>query len=138
ETDRIVGLTAEQATLYRAVQSELIEEVQRNEGIQRRGLVLKLLTALKQICNHPAQYLGQDGPVAGRSGKLEAVAELLGVIVDEGDSALVFTQYVAMGRLLERHLGAVGIDTAFLHGSTPVARREQMVDDFQAGRPQVL
>ena len=138
ETDQFVGLTAEQATLYRAVTEELVEEVERNEGIQRRGLVLKLLTALKQICNHPAQYLGQDGPIAGRSGKLDAVAELLGVITDEGDSALVFTQYVQMGRLLERHLATVGIDTAFLHGSTPIPRREEMVDDFQAGRPPVL
>ena len=138
ETDQFVGLTSEQATLYRAVTEELVEEVQRTDGINRRGLVLKLLTALKQICNHPAQYLGQDGPVAGRSGKLEAVTDLLGVITDEGDSALVFTQFVAMGRLLEQHLGTVGIDTVFLHGSTPVARREEMVDDFQAGRPQVL
>jgi SNF2 family DNA or RNA helicase len=138
ETDQFVGLTSEQATLYRAVTEELVEEVQRNEGINRRGLVLKLLTALKQICNHPAQYLGQNGPIDGRSGKIEAVTDLLSVITDEGDSVLVFTQFVAMGRLLEAHLATVGIDTAFLHGSTPIPRREEMVDEFQAGRPQVL
>ena len=82
------------------------------EGIARRGLVLKLLTALKQICNHPAQYLGQRGPLAGRSGKLDAFDELVDAIVDAGDSVLVFTQYVAMGRLLEQHLASRGIDVA--------------------------
>ncbi len=138
ETDRFVGLTAEQASLYTAVTEELVAEVQRTDGMHRRGLVLKLLTALKQICNHPAQYLGQDGPVAGRSAKLDAVAELLGVITDEGDSVLVFTQFVAMGRLLERHLATIGIDAAFLHGGTPIDRRQDLVDAFQAGAPRVL
>jgi len=138
ETDRFVGLTTEQSTLYRAVVAELLDDVAGAEGIDRRGLVLKLLTALKQICNHPAQYLGQDGPLVGRSGKLDAVSDLLQVITDEGDSVLVFTQYVAMGRLLTAHLDHLGIESAFLHGSTPVRRREEMVDALQAGHPKVL
>ncbi len=138
ETDRFVGLTTEQSTLYRAVVAELLDDVAAAEGIDRRGLVLKLLTALKQICNHPAQYLGQDGPLPGRSGKLEAVSDLLQVITDEGDSVLVFTQYVAMGRLLTAQLDSLGIESAFLHGATPVGRREEMVDDLQAGHPKVL
>jgi superfamily II DNA or RNA helicase len=138
ETDRFVGLTTEQATLYRAVLAELLDDVAAAEGMSRRGLVLKLLTALKQICNHPAQYLRQDGPVAGRSGKLDAASDLLQVITDEGDSVLVFTQFVAMGKLLTTHLDALGIDSQFLHGSVPVRRRQDLVDSFQAGSPQVL
>ena len=138
ETDRFVGLTTEQSTLYRAVVAELLDDVADAEGIDRRGLVLKLLTALKQICNHPAHYLGQDGPVAGRSGKLDAAADLIQVITDEGDSVLVFTQFVAMGRLLAAHLDHLGIESRFLHGGTPVRRREEMVDELQAGDPKVL
>jgi SNF2 family DNA or RNA helicase len=113
-------------------------EISEADGIGRRGLVLKLLTALKQVCNHPAQYLGQRGPIAGRSGKLDAFDELLDVILDEGDSVLVFTQYVVMGRLLERHLGDRGVGTRFLHGSVPVLKRQAVVDAFQAGAAPVL
>ena len=138
ETDRLVPLTAEQVTLYEAVVRETMAEISEADGIGRRGLVLKLLTALKQVCNHPAQYLGQRAPIAGRSGKLEAFDELLDVILDEGDSVLVFTQYVVMGRLLERHLGDRGVATRFLHGSVPVTKRQAIVDAFQAGDAPVL
>jgi SNF2-related domain/SNF2 Helicase protein/Helicase conserved C-terminal domain len=133
ETDRVVPLTAEQTTLYEALVRESLDEIRRTDGIARRGLVLKLLTGLKQICNHPAQYLGQTAPVAGRSGKLEALDGLLDVVLDEGDAVLVFTQYVGMARLLESHLTSRGVGTQLLHGGTPVRRREEMVRRFQAG-----
>ena len=133
ETDRIVPLTGEQATLYTAVVREAAENIAKSSGIGRRGLVLKLLTELKQICNHPAQYLGQDGPIDGRSGKLAALDELTDVIVAEGDSVLVFSQYVTMCRLLERHLADRGVGTLFLHGSVPARQREEMVLRFQEG-----
>ncbi len=103
------------------------------DGIQRRGTVLKLITALKQICNHPAHYLRQTGPLPGRSGKLVALDELLPIIESEGESTLVFTQYVAMARLLERHLQDRGTATLLLHGGIPPRQRDQMVDAFQAG-----
>ncbi len=138
ETDVFVGLTAEQATLYKAVVAELLSDVAEAEGIGRRGLVLKLLTALKQICNHPAQYLGQDDPIEGRSGKLAAVSDLVQVITDEDDSVLVFTQYVVMGHLLTAQFARMGIDAQFLHGSLPVRQRQAMVDAFQEGAPQVF
>jgi superfamily II DNA or RNA helicase len=133
ETDRVVPLTAEQASLYAAVVKEALDAIAAKGGIERRGLVLKLLTELKQICNHPAQYLHQDGPLDGRSGKLAALDELTDVIVDEGDGVLVFTQYVAMGRLLSAHLAARGVGSLFLHGSVPARRREEMVARFQGG-----
>ncbi|MEJ7765554.1 MAG: DEAD/DEAH box helicase, partial [Acidimicrobiales bacterium] len=138
EMDEVVPLTAEQATLYEAVVREALAEIAQAQGMSRRGLVLKLLTSLKQVCNHPAQLLRQEGPLAGRSGKLEALDELLPSMLGGGESVLLFTQYVTMGRLLERHLAAAGIETLFLHGSVPVARREQMVARFQAGEAPVF
>ena len=134
ETDRPVTLTPEQAGLYEAVVRETLERIRHSTGMARRGLVLALLTALKQICNHPAQYLDEERPrLGGRSGKLELLDELLDTILAEGGAVLVFTQYVAMARLLERHLTERGITTRLLHGGTPVGRREELVAEFQAG-----
>jgi len=133
ETDELMPLTAEQATLYRATVEEVLAQIEEAEGINRRGLVLRLLTGLKQICNHPAQFLAQPGPLVGRSGKLDGLADLIDVIREEGDAALVFTQFVAMGRLIEAHLSSAGVRTLFLHGSVPVKRRQEMVDAFQRG-----
>ena len=95
-TDHAVSLTAEQATLYEAEVREALAAIREKKGIQRQGLVFRMLTVLKQICNHPAQYLHQPGPIAGRSGKLAAFEELLDVILAEGESVLVFSQYVEM------------------------------------------
>ena len=138
ETDRVVPLTAEQATLYEAVVRETLAKIAASEGIERRGLVLALLTALKQICNHPAQYLHEPGPLLGRSGKLAALDELLGVILDEGEGVLVFSQYVEMCRLIESHLTDQGVPTLFLHGQVQARRREEMVARFQAGAAPVF
>src|SRR5690606_28116030 len=109
-TDRPVGLTPEPAGLYEAVVTDTRAGIARADGMARRGLVLSLLTALKQICDHPALYAKEPDPVlAGRSGKLELLDELLDTILAEDGAALVFTQFVAMGRLLERHLRARGV-----------------------------
>ncbi|MEU6675336.1 DEAD/DEAH box helicase [Streptomyces sp. NPDC046925] len=151
ETDHPVTLTREQASLYEAVVRETLARIEASEGIARRGLVMKLLMALKQICNHPAQYL-KDGEIVGRgsaggrggrggrsrSGKLELLDELLDTILAEDGAVLVFTQYVEMARLLESHLAARGIGTQLLHGGTPVRRREEMVDRFQSGEAPVF
>ncbi len=138
ETDRIVSLTTEQATLYAAMVEEIMDQVEQAEGMARRGLVLKLLSGLKQICNHPAQFLHQSGPLPGRSGKLDAVSELIDTIVAEGESVLVFTQFVTMGKLLEHHLARPDRPVEFLHGSVSLARRQEMVDRLQAGETPVL
>ncbi|HKY16751.1 MAG TPA: DEAD/DEAH box helicase [Microthrixaceae bacterium] len=133
ETDAIVALSAEQAGLYRATTDEILSSISRAEGIERRGLVLKLLTALKQICNHPAHYLRETGPLAARSGKLDAFDDLVPAIAEAGDAALVFTQYVAMGDLLVERLGQLGLATGFLHGGLSLPRRAELVDRFQSG-----
>ncbi|WP_394619154.1 DEAD/DEAH box helicase [Lentzea sp. JNUCC 0626] len=134
ETDRYVSLSVEQAALYEALTRETLEQIATSDGMARRGLVLKLLTGLKQICNHPSHYLGHPS-LQGTSGKLDLLDELLDTIVAEDGSALIFTQYVGMARLLEQHIKQ---PTRFLHGGTPVPQREQMVDDFQQGRAPVF
>ncbi|MFB7197160.1 SNF2-related protein [Streptomyces sp. NPDC056240] len=139
ETDRAVSLTTEQAGLYEAVVRETLAEISGADGIARRGLIVKLLTGLKQICNHPAQFLKEDEPrIPGRSGKLELLDELLDTILSEDASVLVFTQYVQMGRLIEQHLAARGVASQFLHGGTPIAAREAMVGRFQEGEVPVF
>ena len=121
--------------LYEAFVRDTMERIERADEETRRGLVLALLTGLKQICNHPAQFLKQSGAVrlTGRSHKLDLLDELLGTILAEGGAALVFTQYVAMARLLEAHLDRAGIAHQFLHGGTPGARAGG--DGARASRP---
>ncbi|RSM97033.1 ATP-dependent helicase [Nonomuraea sp. WAC 01424] len=139
ETDRPVPLTTEQAALYEATVREIMTQIESAQGMARRGLIVKLLTGLKQICNHPAHYLHESAPrLTGRSGKLELLDELVDTIVAEDGAVLVFTQYVAMARLLDRHLTARGVGTQLLHGGTPVARREEMVRRFQDGQAPVF
>ncbi|MEU1270984.1 DEAD/DEAH box helicase [Streptomyces sp. NPDC005799] len=142
ETDHPVPLTREQAALYEAVVRESMLAIETAEGIARRGLVLKLLGALKQICDHPALYLkeepGADGRLLARSGKLALLDELLDTVLAEDGSALVFTQYVGMARLIAAHLSARAVPVELLHGGTPVPDREHMVDRFQSGATPVL
>ena len=139
ETDHRIGLTREQVVLYESFVRDIMERIERADEDTRRGLVLKLLTGLKQICNHPAQFLKQSaGRLQGRSQKIDLLDELLGTVLAEDGAALVFTQYVAMARLLESHLGRAGVPHQFLHGGTPVREREAMVRRFQAGEAPVF
>ncbi|WP_327270706.1 DEAD/DEAH box helicase [Streptomyces sp. NBC_01218] len=139
ETDHPVSLTREQATLYEAAVRETMARIEESEGIARRGLIMKLLGSLKQICNHPAQYLKESAPrLDGRSGKLALLDELLDTILAEDGSVLIFTQYVSMARLLSDHLAARAVPSQLLHGGTPVAERERMVDRFQQGEVPVF
>ncbi|MFB7914909.1 DEAD/DEAH box helicase [Streptomyces sp. NPDC056061] len=139
ETDHPVFLTREQATLYEAAVRETMALIEASEGIARRGLIMKLLASLKQICNHPAQYLKEEPTrLVGRSGKLVLLDELLDTILAEDGSVLIFTQYVTMARLLSAHLASRGVPSQLLHGGTPVAERERLVDRFQSGEVPVF
>ncbi|MEU0146800.1 SNF2-related protein [Streptomyces sp. NPDC006288] len=139
ETDHPVFLTREQATLYEAAVRETMAFIEQSEGIARRGLIMKLLGSLKQICNHPAQYLKEEPTrLAGRSGKLALLDELLDTILSEDASVLIFTQYVSMARLLSAHLASRAIPSQLLHGGTPVPEREVMVDRFQSAEVPVF
>jgi len=114
-----------------------IDEV---EGIERRGRVLAALLRLKQICNHPASFLGDRDPrpLGGRSGKLARLEEMLEEVIDEGEAALVFTQFSEFGVRLREYLQSrLERDVLFLHGGTPVRARDAMVSRSQrpAGPP---
>jgi superfamily II DNA or RNA helicase len=130
----VCSLTREQATLYQAVVDEALRHIETADGIERRGRVLALLTHLKQVCNHPAHYLGEAGPLPGRSGKLTRMTEMLEEMVaaDAAERALVFTQFREMGDRLVAHLGAsIGVEVTFLHGGTPRKARDEIVRRFQ-------
>jgi SNF2 family DNA or RNA helicase len=122
ETKVYVTLTEEQATLYEAVVQDVMQEIESEEGFKRRGLVLSMLMQLKQICNHPVQYLHQTGKNAAdvsldnRSGKLERLGELLEEILADGDRVLIFSQFAEMGAMLAEYLPhAFHVPTQFLH-----------------------
>ena len=138
ETKVYCTLTEEQATLYEAVVQDVMKKIEEEEGIKRRGLVLSMMMQLKQICNHPVQYLHQsskdsaDVSLDNRSGKLERLGELLEEVLAEGDRALIFTQFAEMGEMLADYLPkAFGAATQFLHGGTSTKMRDQMVKRFQ-------
>ncbi len=125
-------LSEEQRALYEQVVEEGLSAVAGAEGgMARRGRVLAMLTALKQVCNHPSHYLGDAGPFPERSGKLDALSDLLDAIRDGEERALVFTQYRKMGDRLQAHLANLGIEAPFLHGGVSADGRAAMVDRFQ-------
>ena len=129
-------LTLEQASLYQATIDTMMGEVRDSAGIQRRGHVLALITRLKQVCNHPAHASGRGGALGGRSGKLDRLTEMLSEAMDEGDSALVFTQYAVMGTMLAGHLEReLEVERLYIDGSTPRLERERIVDRFQEPGP---
>ncbi len=126
-------LTKEQASLYQAVVQDAEDALTEAEGIQRRGLVLATLSKLKQVCNHPAQFLHDHSAVPGRSGKLARLTEMLEEALDVGDKALIFSQFQEMGDIVQRHLQeSFGHEVLFLHGGTDKLKRDQMVQRFQA------
>ncbi|AHB88253.1 helicase SNF2 family [Thermosynechococcus sp. NK55a] len=126
------GLTLEQMQLYTAVVEDSLAAIENSEGIQRRGNILATLTKLKQICNHPAQYLKQEDYAPARSGKLQRLIEMLQELQEVGDRALVFTQFAEFGTHLKTYLEKVlQQEVFFLSGRTPKAQRELMVERFQ-------
>ncbi|WP_193194999.1 DEAD/DEAH box helicase [Nostoc sp. MG11] len=126
------GLTTEQAALYQKVVEESLAEIESSQGLQRRGMILALLIKLKQICNHPAQYLKQATLEEHNSAKLMRLEEMLEEVLAEGDRALIFTQFAEWGKLLKPHLEKqLGREIFFLYGSTSKKQREEMIDRFQ-------
>ncbi|MFI5493763.1 DEAD/DEAH box helicase [Actinoplanes sp. NPDC051859] len=134
-TRHLCGLTAEQATLYRAVLDDMLLRLQETTETRRKGFVLAAMTKLKQVCNHPAQLLGDSSPLPGRSGKLERLEEILDAALGERESVLCFTQFTRFGGMLVPHLAArFGVPVRYLHGGTSRAARDEMVAAFQADR----
>lgn len=127
------NLTKEQASLYEAVLKDVTEQLKGSEGIQRKGLILATLTKLKQICNHPRQFLQDESEfTAARSHKLSRLLGMLDEVIQEGESALVFSQFREIGDALESHLRQTHhYNTYYIHGGTQRQKREQMISEFQ-------
>jgi non-specific serine/threonine protein kinase len=132
EMEVVCSLTHEQASLYEAVVADMMQRIESTDGIERRGLVLATMTKLKQVCNHPAQFLKDGSRLAGRSGKLARVEETLEEVLASGEKALLFTQYAEFGDLLRTHLGArFGREVGYLHGGLGKGQRDDLVARFQ-------
>jgi SNF2 family DNA or RNA helicase len=151
ESKEYCYLTPEQAGLYQACVSDMLGAADKATGIQRKGLVLAGLIKLKQICNHPAQFLKERSeesgakagegassgvPLPGRSGKCQRLIEMLDEVLAAGDKALVFTQFRQMGEILAGMLRrSFDREVLFLHGGTTAAERQRMIEDFQGTGP---
>jgi len=139
EMDVYCTLTDEQIELYQKVVDEGLPRIADATGGSRRIHVFNLLTSLKQILNHPVQYLYKIGPnsipnepLAGRSGKLDRLTAMLEEVLEVGDKALIFTQFAEMGLLLSEHIrDALETPVLYLHGGVPGAKRQEMVNRFQ-------
>jgi len=126
------NLTQEQATLYQALLDETMKKIEKSEGIARRGLILSLMMALKQICDHPSLYLRENVSLSARSGKLERLVEMSEEVIEEKSYALIFTQFREMGYLLARYLEEkLEVEVPFLHGGVLSKKRDEMVRSFQ-------
>jgi SNF2 family DNA or RNA helicase len=133
EAIQYCNLSKEQAALYETVVRDVERQLEEKEGIERQGLMLSTLMKLKQICNHPAQFL-QDGSAftVERSHKLERLSEMLEEVMAEGDSVLIFSQFTEIGSQLERLLKhELHYNTYYLHGGTSRSQREAMIEAFQ-------
>ncbi|WP_210364473.1 DEAD/DEAH box helicase [Bacillus sp. REN3] len=127
-------LTAEQASLYEQLVKDTFAQIETLSGFERKGLILQLLSRLKQLCNHPALYLKEDNPkhLIDRSAKMEKMAELVGAVLDQEESCIIFTQYIGMGEMIQTALKKeFGIDVPFLNGSLPKMKRDELIMRFQ-------
>ena len=132
ETNSYCHLSKRQAALYQRAVSELATALEPVEGIQRRGIVLSYLMRLKQICNHPAQAVGDADYAPQQSGKFARLAEICEELAERQQKALIFTQFREITAPLAEHLSSVfGKPGLTLHGQTPVGKRREMVEAFQ-------
>ncbi|MGF1760343.1 DEAD/DEAH box helicase [Photobacterium sagamiensis] len=133
ENKQYCNLSKEQAALYEVVVNDVAKQLEEKEGIARQGLMLSTLMKLKQICNHPMQFL-QDGSEFSpeRSHKLERIGEMIEEAQSEGDSVLIFTQFTEIGEQLIRYLEREKrVNCYYLHGGVSRKKRETMISEFQ-------
>lgn len=139
ENDVFAQLTKEQAALYASVVKEMMPEIEEAEqsgddsgAMQKRGRIFKLMTALKQIGNHPFQFLKKGKKEAELSGKTQLLLNLLDTIYENGEKVLIFTQYKEMGKLLSTIISEIhNFTPLLLHGGVSRKKRDKMVEDFQ-------
>lgn len=130
-----VTISKKQRVLYCKQVADLETRLQKAEGIERRGLVLASLMKLKQICNHPDQYLGQQAYSEKDSGKFELLRSLCETIYEKRERVLIFTQFKEITEYLNEFLTEIFHAKGYvLHGGTPVAKRNEIVEEFQGER----
>lgn len=138
EQNEYVPLTAEQAALYESFVAETKFKLETLSGFERKGVILKMLSRLKQLCNHPALFLKETqlpaSDLTKRSNKLARIVSMAAEIAANGEQCLIFTQYIGMGQMLRQCLSELhGIDVPFLTGSMPKSQRDALVEAFQQG-----
>ncbi|MDR3291364.1 MAG: DEAD/DEAH box helicase [Methanobrevibacter sp.] len=132
ENEMYCYLTKDQATLYQKTIDTVLNEIENSEGIERKGLVLKLIMSLKQICNHPAQYTKSNKFSVEQSGKMEMLIDILENIEYNKEKVVIFTQFVQMGKIIQELLEKTfDMKVLFYHGSLRRKIRDKMIDDFQ-------
>lgn len=138
EIDSYGTLVAEQASLYQKTVEEAMKEIEgidpsdKKQLFTRQGLVLQMIIALKQICNHPAQYLKNKNRNPAQSGKMALLFDKLDAILDSGEKVLIFTQFREMGQLLQYFIEErYGEQPMFYHGGSSLKQRNDMVHNFQ-------
>ncbi len=138
EQNEYCPLTTEQAALYESFLDETKFKLQTLTGFEKKGLILTMLSRLKQLCNHPALFLkephGPASQLVARSDKLSGIVSMAGNIAENGEQCIIFTQYIGMGKLIQHCLSELhDIDVPFLTGSMPKGQRDSLVDAFQNG-----
>jgi uncharacterized Zn finger protein/superfamily II DNA or RNA helicase len=132
ENNRYCSLTKEQAAIYQEILNSSMDNIEESEGINRKGLVLKLINSLKQICNHPSHYGKKPKALMEESGKTKMLEEILEEIHELGEKTLIFTQYTEMGKILVKLLEEkFKLPVPFLHGGLSSQKRDEIVRDFQ-------
>jgi SNF2 family DNA or RNA helicase/uncharacterized Zn finger protein len=135
EKNQYCKLTTQQTAIYQNVLDTTMKTIEVAEGIARKGIVLKLITALKQVCNHPKQFLKKGDADPALSGKSQLLFDLMKQILDNGEKTLIFTQYQVMGKMLVEMLeNEFGLKIDFLYGGVSRKKRDKMVEDFQNNR----
>ena len=130
--DVYCNLSASQVALYKETLDKTMSQLSELEGIQRKGIVLKLINSLKQICNHPSQFTKSKNAEAGESGKLEVLMNTLENILESNEKVLIFTQYVQMGEIIQKLAEErFNTEVMFLHGSQSRKKRDELVNRFQ-------
>ncbi len=134
------NLTKEQASLYQSVVDDMMDLIAHADGITRRGLILKTLLRLKQICDHPALFSPTRNSLSGRSGKLDRLEEIVEEIVETGERALVFSQYAEMAEMLTQYFSEIkGVPAALIRGKVTKSQRDSIVESFQGFKgPSIL
>ena len=128
-------MSKRQVVLYRKTVADMEERIRESEGIERKGIVLATITKLKQICNHPDQYLGQQTFSEADSGKFAMLREICETIYEKRERVLVFTQFKEITEYLAGFLEEIFHTEGYvLHGGTPVKKRSQIVEEFQSDR----